>query len=56
MLQSVTTHGYDEFLARVAGVFHTLDRPYLARIDARDAIDAVQRRVLAVVRDRLGLP
>jgi dTMP kinase len=44
-----------EFLSRVAGVFHALDRPYLARIDARGDVDSVARAVRATLRERLGI-
>jgi len=43
------------FLTRVAAVFRSLDRPYLARIDASGAIESVARRVRATLRERLAL-
>ena len=44
-----------EFLARVAGVFRAIDRPYLARIDARGDVDAVARAVRTTLRERLAI-
>ena len=44
-----------EFLGRVAGVFHSLERSYLARIDARGDVDSVARSVRATLRERLGI-
>jgi len=44
-----------EFLARVAGVFHSLERSYLARIDARGDVESVARSVRATLRERLGI-
>jgi dTMP kinase len=43
------------FLARVAEIFHAVERPYVERIDARGTPDAVEARVRAAVRRRLGL-
>ncbi|MCX5740176.1 MAG: dTMP kinase [Proteobacteria bacterium] len=43
------------FLARVAAVFRSLDRPYLARIDASGPIESVARRVRATLRERLAI-
>jgi dTMP kinase len=43
------------FLSRVAAVFRTLDRPYLARIDASGSIESVARRVRATLRERLAI-
>lgn len=45
-----------EFLERVASVFAALDRPYIARVDARPDADAVHARVLEVLAARLDLP
>ena len=44
-----------EFLERVAANYRALDRPYLARIDARRPEDAVHAAVVGCVRERLGL-
>lgn len=44
-----------EFLTRVAAVFRTLDRPYLARIDARGDADTIARAVRTTLRERLGI-
>lgn len=43
------------FLERVDANFRALDRPYLARIDARGPEEVVRRAVLECVRRRLGL-
>jgi dTMP kinase len=43
------------FLERVGANFRALDRPYLARIDARGPEEVVHRAVLECVRQRLGL-
>lgn len=43
------------YLARVAAVFASLDRPYLARVAANAPIEAVHRAVLAIVRQRIGI-
>jgi dTMP kinase len=43
------------FLARVAAVFRSLDRPYLARIDASGPVENVARRVRSTLRERLAL-
>ena len=45
----------DDFLMRVAENFRSLDRPYLARIDAAGTQEAVARRVAATVRARLDI-
>jgi dTMP kinase len=42
-------------LERVAAVFHSLDRRYLVRVDARGAVDEVGARVDTLLADRLGL-
>jgi thymidylate kinase len=44
-----------DFLERVAALFHRLERPYLVRIDADRAADAVAADVERVVRERLPL-
>jgi dTMP kinase len=44
-----------DYLERVAAIYHTLDRPYLARIDARGSVEDVHEAVRACVADRLGL-
>ena len=44
-----------EFLSRVAAVFRSLDRPYLARIDARGPVETVARAVRETVRERLAI-
>jgi dTMP kinase len=44
-----------EFLSRVAAVFRSIDRPYLARIDARGPIETVARAVRETVRERLAI-
>ena len=44
-----------EFLSRVAAVFRSLDRPYLARIDARGPVATVARAVRETVRERLAI-
>jgi dTMP kinase len=44
-----------EFLERVAANYRAVDRPYLARIDARRPEDAVHAAVVSCVRERLGL-
>lgn len=43
------------YLARVAAIFASLDRPYLVRIDARGPQDAVAGAVAAALGARLGL-
>ncbi len=43
------------FLVRVAEIFASLERPYLARVDGRGEVDAVHAAVVEVVRARLGL-
>jgi len=43
------------FLARVRAVFRSLDRPYLAQVDASGDASAVAGRVEALLRVRLGL-
>ena len=50
-------HGFErpEFLARVAEIFGALTCPYVERIDAAPAADAVSRAVVARVRERLAL-
>lgn len=42
-------------LERVAGVFASLRRPYLLRIDARGSVDDVSARVAAAFAERLGI-
>jgi len=44
-----------EFLERVAANYRALDRPYLARVDARGSEDKVHADVVSCVRDHLGL-
>jgi dTMP kinase len=44
-----------EFLERVAANYRALDRPYLARIDARGSEKGVHAAVVRCVHDRLGL-
>jgi dTMP kinase len=44
-----------EFLSRVASVFRSINRPYLARIDARGPIETVARAVRETVRERLAI-
>jgi dTMP kinase len=44
-----------QFLTRVGAVFRSLERPYLARIDARGDADTVARSVRTTVADRLQL-
>lgn len=43
------------FLTRVAAVFASLHRPYLARIDASGSIEAIAERVRATLHDRLAI-
>ena len=43
------------YLERVTAVFASLDRPYLARVAATAPIEAVQRVVRAIVRERIGI-
>ena len=43
------------FLSRVAAVFRSLDRPYLARIDARGPVEKVARVVRETVHERLAI-
>lgn len=45
-----------EFLTAVAEIFHTLDRPYIARIDAGQPREIVERAVSECVHARLGIP
>jgi len=45
-----------EFLAAVAGIFHRLDRRYIARIDASGEPAEVERAIAECVAERLGLP
>jgi len=45
-----------DFLAAVAEIFHALDRPYIARIDADQPPEIVERAVAECVRARLGIP
>jgi dTMP kinase len=45
----------EAYLARVAAIFAAIDRPYVARLDARGTPDAVEAAVLETVRARLGL-
>ncbi|MDJ0850384.1 MAG: dTMP kinase [Myxococcota bacterium] len=42
-------------LARVAGIFSQLDRPYLERVDAAAAPDEVEARVREALARRLGI-
>lgn len=44
-----------DFLTRVREIFGTLDRPYLARVDASGTPDAVEARIAEAVSRRLGL-
>ena len=44
-----------EFLSRVAAVFRSLDRPSLARIDARGPVEVVASAVREAVRERLAI-
>jgi dTMP kinase len=44
-----------ERLDRAAAIFATLERPWIAHVDARGTPDAVHARVRAVVAERLGL-
>ena len=44
-----------EFLERVAANYRALDRPYLARVDARGSEDTVHAAVVSCVREHLGL-
>ena len=44
-----------EFLSRVAAVFRSLDRPYLACIDARGPVETVARAVRETLRERLAI-
>jgi dTMP kinase len=44
-----------EFLERVAANYRALDRPYLARVDARGSEAEVHAAVVSRVRDHLGL-
>jgi dTMP kinase len=44
-----------EFLERVAANYRALDRPYLARVDARGSEAGVHAAVVRCVRDHLGL-
>lgn len=44
-----------ERLSRVAAIFHSLDRPYLERIDGSAPPDTVHGAVVAAVRRRLSL-
>jgi dTMP kinase len=43
------------FLAEVGAVFRSLDRPYVARIDASGDVAGVARAVRAVLEERLGI-
>jgi dTMP kinase len=43
------------FLARVAGIFRAIERPYVERLDGRGTPEAVAARVRAAFRRRLGL-
>jgi dTMP kinase len=45
----------EEFLARVAEIFASLERPYLERIDASGPADGVEERIAAAVARRTGL-
>ncbi len=45
----------ETYLGRVAAIFAAIDRPYLARLDARGRPDAVAAAVRDTVRARLGL-
>jgi len=40
------------YLERVAAIFAAIDRPWVARVDARAPMDEVTRRALAALRDR----
>jgi dTMP kinase len=42
-------------LTRVAGIFRSIDRPYVERIDAAAPPEVVERAVRSCVRQRLGL-
>ena len=55
---SIAEPAFEEagFLARVGAVFDSLDRPYLARIDARGDIETVAAAVRATMRERIGIP
>jgi dTMP kinase len=44
-----------EFLQKAQRIFEGLERSYIARIDASPAPEAVCERVLATIRERLGL-
>jgi dTMP kinase len=44
-----------DYLARVAGIFASIERPYVARVDARGAREAVHGAVLRIAQERLGL-
>jgi dTMP kinase len=46
----------DARLARVAAIFHAIERPYVERIDATPPPQEVERAVRACVRRRLDLP
>ncbi len=43
-----------ELLEKVAAIFASLERPYVARVDATGAPDAVFGRIAECVRERLG--
>jgi dTMP kinase len=45
-----------ERLERVARIFHSLERPYIIRIQAAGGPDAVAAAIASAVRERLGLP
>jgi dTMP kinase len=44
-----------EFLERVAGIFRSIDRPYIERVDAHRGVEDVHREIVERVRERLGL-
>jgi dTMP kinase len=44
-----------DYLARVAAIFASLDRPYVTHLDSSAPVEAVHAGVLAVTRERLGL-
>lgn len=45
----------EAYLDRVAAIFAAIDRPYIARVDARGEAERVEDAVYAAVRARLGL-
>ena len=44
-----------EFLERAAEIFASLERPYIARVDAPGSVEDVQERIHLRVRESLGL-